>query len=156
MRRNEVADDLKELAFDFLYFFARFEFALKVNGYLKKPDVGQPAEAGWTLFRERWEDDYQITEAAAALIAANPKKQVVGEGGTLEFRPVAFADNSSSLARVTMLCQTVRNNLFHGGKSGPDGWDVAERTKMLLSIVLVILGELAATCDLNHDYTGNY
>lgn len=137
VRRNEINDDLKELAFDFLYFFARFEFALKANGYLKKPGSGQPAEAGWKLFIERWEENYRITEAAEALIAANPKRQVVGEGGTLDFRPVAFADNSSSLARVTMLCQTIRNNLFHGGKSSPDGWDGPERTKMLLSLSLL-------------------
>lgn len=156
MRRDEVGDDLKDLAFDFLYFFARFEFALKVNGYLKKTGVGQPAEAGWMLFRERWEGDYQTTEAAAALIAANPKKQVVGEGGTLDFRPVVFPDNTSTLAQVIVLCQTVRNNLFHGGKSSPNGWDGPERTKKLLSTVLVILGELAATYDLNPDYTGYY
>ncbi|WP_292581923.1 hypothetical protein [Mesorhizobium sp.] len=156
MRRNDVADDLKDIAFEFLYFFARFEFALKVNGYLKKSDAGQPAEASWKLFREQWEGNYQITDAAASLIAANPKKQIVGAGGTLDFSPVAFADDSSTLARVTTLCQTVRNNLFHGGKSSPDGWDGPERTKMLLSLVLVILGELAATCDLNHDYTGYY
>ncbi|WP_147377713.1 hypothetical protein [Mesorhizobium waimense] len=63
----------------------------------------------------------------------------------MDFRPVAFAEDTSPLGRVIILCQTVRNNLFHGGKSGPDGWEGPERTKMLLSIVLVILGELAAT-----------
>lgn len=47
VRRSEIADDLKDLAFDFLYFFARLEFTLKANGYLKKPNPGQPAEAGW-------------------------------------------------------------------------------------------------------------
>ncbi|MCW8060547.1 hypothetical protein [Agrobacterium tumefaciens] len=90
------------------------------------------------------------------MIAASPKKQIVGEDGALDFKPVAFSDNASALEQVIILCQTVRNNLFHGGKSSPSGWDGAERTKMLLSIVLVVLGELAAISDLNPDYTGYY
>lgn len=156
MRRNEVGDDLRDLAFDFLYFFARFEFALKINGYLKKTEAGQPAEAGWMEFRRRWEGGYQLTEAASALIAAGPKKQFVSEDGRLEFKPVVYPPNTSSLAEVVTLCQTVRNNLFHGGKSSSAGFDGPERTKQLLSIVLVVLGDLAAACDLLPDYTGYY
>lgn len=156
MRRDEVSGELKELAFDFLYYFARFEFALKVNGYLKKPEPGQPAEAGWKRFQECWESNYRITGSAQALIEANPKKQIVGEDGSLAFRPVVFAEGTSQLGQVISLCQTVRNNLFHGGKSSKDGFDDLSRTKMLLSTVLAILGELAVSCDLNADYTGFY
>ncbi len=156
MRRSEVGQDLESLAFDFLYFFARFEYALKANGYLKKTEPGQPAEAGWSHFRERWEADYKISEAAAALIAANPKKQIIGEGGTLAFRSVGFPAVTSELGQVIGFCQTVRNNLFHGGKSSSDGFDSPERTKMLLSIVLVVLEELASAFDLGPDYTGYY
>ncbi|MBO9102347.1 MULTISPECIES: hypothetical protein [Rhizobium] len=156
MRRNEIGDELKDLAFDFLYFFARFEFALKANGYLKKTEPGQPAEAGWVAFRERWKDGYKLTESAEALIEANPKKQMVGEDGSLEFRPATVADNTSDLERVVILCNVVRNNLFHGGKSSNDGFDSPERTKLLLSLVLGVLGELAEACDLRPDYSGYY
>lgn len=156
VRRNEVDEDLKELAFDFLYFFARFEYALKANHYLKKLGVGQPAEAGWQRLREKFEGEYQLTEAAKALIDAAPKKQVVGENGTLDFKDVAIPENTSELGQVITHCNTVRNNLFHGGKSGPDGFDGANRTKHLLSLVLAVLDELAVTCDLNSDYTGYY
>ncbi|WSG98164.1 hypothetical protein U8P76_29130 (plasmid) [Rhizobium johnstonii] len=89
-------------------------------------------------------------------IAANPRKQIVGDDGSLAFRPVAFPAGTSELGQVIGLCQTVRNNLFHGGKSSNDGFDSPERTKMLLSIVLVVLEELAGAFDLGPDYTGYY
>ena len=84
MRRKEVRQDLVSQDFDLLL-FARFEYALKAGGYLKKREPGQPAQAGWRQFRERWEGDYKSSEAAAALIAANPKKQITGEDGMLAF-----------------------------------------------------------------------
>lgn len=155
MKREEVSDDLKDLAFEFLYFFSRFEFALKANGFLKKEEVGQPAEAGWQKFRERWEEQYTITDAAKALIAANPKKQVVSADGVLGFAPIKL-EGLSPLGQVIANCQSIRNNLFHGGKSGPKGFDSPERTKELLPLVLAVLGELAISCDLNNDYTGRY
>lgn len=155
MRREEVSNELKDLGFEFLYFFSRFEYALKANRYLKKEGVGQPAEAGWQNFRKRWEGEYVTTDTAAALMAANPQKQVVGEDCSLEFRPLAV-EGLSPLGQVIGHCQTVRNNLFHGGKSGPKGFDSPERTQELLSLVLAVLGELALSCDLNNDYTGYY
>ncbi|KQR36033.1 hypothetical protein ASF91_20760 [Rhizobium sp. Leaf155] len=155
MRRAEVSNNLKDLAFDFLYFFSRFEYALKANQYLKKEGVGQPAEAGWQKFRDRWQDEYKVSIAAKALIAANPKKQIVGEDCSLDFKPTAL-DHLSTLGQVISHCQTVRNNLFHGGKSGPKGFDSPERTKELLPLVLTVLAELAVSCDLNNDYTGYY
>ncbi|MGR9279573.1 hypothetical protein ACU8KI_33980 (plasmid) [Rhizobium leguminosarum] len=155
MRREEVDDELKELAFEFLYFFSRFEYALKANGYLKKEGVGQPAEAGWQKLLTRWESGYVLTDTAAALIAANPQKQVVGADRSLEFRPLAV-NGLSTMGQVIGHCQTVRNNLFHGGKSGAKGFDDPKRTKKLLSLTLALLGELATSCDLMNDYTGYY
>lgn len=155
MRREEVDDELKELAFEFLYFFSRFEYALKANGYLKKDGAGQPAEAGWQKLRERWETEYVLTDAAANLLAANPQKQVVGSDGSFDFRPSAV-DGLSAMGQVITHCQTVRNNLFHGGKSGPKGFDSPNRTKQLLSLTLTVIGELAASCNLINDYTGYY
>ncbi|MGC4410091.1 hypothetical protein D4A92_21930 (plasmid) [Rhizobium rosettiformans] len=106
--------------------------------------------------RERWDGDYKSSEAAAALIAANPKKQMIGADGALAFKSVGFPAGTSELGQVIGYCQTVRNNLFHGGKSSSDGFDSPERTKMLLSIVLVVLEELASAFDLGADYTGYY
>lgn len=74
----------------------------------------------------------------------------------LGFRSVGFPASTSELGQVIGYCQTVRNNLFHGGKSSSDGFDSPERTKMLLSIVFVVLEELASAFDLGADCTGYY
>ena len=36
MRKEDIEDNLKELAFDFFYWFSRFEFALKENKFLRR------------------------------------------------------------------------------------------------------------------------
>jgi len=156
MRRSDIKDELKDLGFDFLFFYARFEFALKENGYLKKTKPGAPAEAAWKAFREKWEGEYVRTSAATALIEANPKKQEVGDDGSLQFRTIEFSEEASDLEKVVAFCQVVRNNLFHGGKSHAAGWDDPERTKMLLSTVVQVLGELAHSGEIDASYTGYY
>ncbi|MES1383898.1 hypothetical protein ABUU23_19015, partial [Vibrio cholerae] len=58
--------------------------------------------------------------------------------------------------RVIRLLKTVRNNLFHGGKHGADGWDNPERTQELLVIGKSILDHLARLADIEADYTQYY
>lgn len=155
MRRNDVGQDLESLAFDFLYFFARFEYALKSNSYLKRTEPGPPAEAGWRQLRERWEGENKICEAAAALIAANPKKQIVGDDRSLAFRPVPFLMAHLSLGRSSAFARPYGTTSFTMGKVATTALSL-ERPKMLLSIVLVVLEELARAFDLGPDYTGYY
>ncbi|MBK0023992.1 hypothetical protein IAE29_23265 [Ochrobactrum sp. S46] len=64
--------------------------------------------------------------------------------------------STSELGQVIGYCETIRNNLFHGGKSSSDGFDSPVRSKMLLTIVKVVLEELASAFDLGPDYTGYY
>jgi len=45
MRREEVNEKVSALAFEFFFWFSRFEFALKENGYLKVHRIGATAEA---------------------------------------------------------------------------------------------------------------
>ncbi|TBF35226.1 hypothetical protein ELG88_08360 [Rhizobium leguminosarum] len=156
MRRDEITDDLMDLGFDFLFFYARFEFALKENKYLKKSKPGAPAEAGWTAFTAKWQADYKLTAAAAALIEAAPKREVIGDDGSPHFKAIEFPAATSDLEKVVVYCRTVRNNLFHGGKSGAGGWGDPVRTKMLLATVNEVLGELAQSGDIEPSYTGRY
>lgn len=79
MRREHIPDDLRPLAFEFFYWFSRFEFALKANRFLKNEEVGARAEPGWTKFIRAFEARYQISETGQKLIAANPRRQLVGE-----------------------------------------------------------------------------
>ncbi len=155
MRRNDVSEDLKDRAFDLLYYFARFEYAMKAAGYLRSAQVGAPAEAGWDAFCNQWKGSYGLSEIGEMLIAANPKKQFVGENKTLEFKDIN-TNGYTDLERVTAYCRVVRNNLFHGGKTSSEGFDDPDRTKLLLTLCLSLLSELAEECGLHADYTGYY
>jgi len=155
MRYEEIDDDLRPLIIDFFFWFSRFEFALKEANLLVSHEVGAAAQPGWNDFVETHETRYQLSAAAAELIAANPRMQIVGDHG-LEFTDVIFTADDSPLRRVTVLLRTVRNNLFHGGKSGGAGWDDPDRIRQLLPPCITILDELAALGALEADYTGFY
>ncbi|AGM36360.1 MULTISPECIES: hypothetical protein [Idiomarina] len=47
MRKEDINNELKDIAFDFFYWFSRFEFALKRNKFLKRDGAGDIAEPGW-------------------------------------------------------------------------------------------------------------
>ena len=115
MRHDDIPDDLKRLAFDFFYWFSRFEFALKEARCLKSTEEGAKAEVSWDLFIEKQRNAYQLNAVGRALIDAKPQRQIVGANG-LNFRDVGFNTGVSDLERVVRLANTVRNNLFHGAK----------------------------------------
>lgn len=155
MRHEQIPDDLRPLAFEFFYWFSRFEFALKANRFLKSEQVGARAEPDWTKFIRAFEEGYKISAAGQKLIVANPRRQLIGAHG-LEFADLSFQASTSDLERVGRFVQTVRNNLFHGGKSGHDGWDEPERMRLLLELTLPVLDELAALGGFTADYRGEY
>lgn len=115
MRQDEISQELRDLAFDFFYWFSRFEFALKEAPYLEDDKVGARAKPGWDKFIADWQDRYRLTPAGQKLIDAKPQRQVVGQNGS-DFAEVRFDDKPSELVKVIRLAKTVRNNLFHGGK----------------------------------------
>lgn len=155
MRREDISTDLRELAFDFFYWFSRFEFALKENGFLRNEVPGSRAEPGWNSFVNRFEGYYTLSDAGASLVRENPRRQMVGHHG-FEFRYVDFDDQPSDLGRIVRLLKTVRNNLFHGGKHGAEGWDDPNRTRKLLTLSITILNELAELGGIEPDYTRYY
>lgn len=155
MRHAEISDDLRALTFDFFYWFSRFEFALKENGFLRNKAPGSRAEAGWDCFVREYEGQYSPTAAGLSLIYKNPRRQMVG-ANELEFHDVAFDNQTSELGKVIGLLKTVRNNLFHGGKHGADGWDDPLRTQALLTLSISILDELAEVGGIEADYRQYY
>lgn len=155
MRHDEVPNKLRPLVYDFFFWFSRFEFALKEARILKNLEPGANAEPGWTRFINDRKDHYRIGAAGEALIAANPQRQVVTESD-LDFRDVGFNPNASDLERVVRLAQTVRNNLFHGGKHGSAYWDDADRMRLLLKTTIAVLDDLADQMGLTSDYRSEY
>jgi len=155
MRHDDIPDDLKRLAFDFFYWFSRFEFALKEARYIKSTEVGAKAEVSWDRFIERHRDEYHLTSAGQALIDAKPQRQIVGDG-ELTFRDVGFNAGATDLERVVRLANTVRNNLFHGGKHGSEYWDEPDRMRDLLATTIKAVDDLAAQAGLQGDYERYY
>lgn len=156
MRKNDIDELLKNQAFDFFYWFSRFEFALKENHILKREDIGENAEPGWEAFVDRYAEKFDHTPETSKLIELNPKRQKIGEHLELVWHEVGLVDCNSELGRVVRLLKTVRNNLFHGGKHGAEGWDNPERTAELLTIGKSTLDELARLADIEADYSGYY
>lgn len=155
MRHDEITQDLRNLAFDFFYWFSRFEFALKDAPYLENDKVGARAKPGWDKFIADWQDRYTLTAAGQALIDAEPERQVVGPSG-LDFAKVGFDDKPSDLVKVIRLAKTVRNNLFHGGKHGSDYWDDPDRMQKLLKVTIAALDDIVQQSGLSADYSRYY
>ena len=156
MRRDQITDELTQLAFEFFYGFSRFEFCLKENGFLGNDKPGNAAEPGWIAFVERYSGTYTLSPEAGDLLAAPPSKQVVGESRALEWRGLRFGEGESDLAKVVRVVKTVRNNLFHGGKHGDAGWDNPERTRALITNSQAVLGTLVELGDFQEDYERRY
>jgi hypothetical protein len=149
--------ELRELIFRFCYRFSRLEFALKEADFLRSHIAGHRAEPDWFSFVEEYENNYQLSDAARALIEANPKQQIVGGNGLgLDFKAAERPNNASDMAHVVALVRTVRNNLFHGGKHDSEGWDDPARIRKLVKLSTTVLDQLADRAGLNSDYTGLY
>jgi hypothetical protein len=157
MQHDKIPNDVQTLAFELFYWFSRFEFALKAADYLKSHTPGRRAEPNWPRFVTDWQEKYCLTSAASALLEANPQEQIVEtDGHSLDFQDVSFHIDASDLAKVVKLARTVRNNLFHGGKHGNEGWDNPDRMRQLLPTTIIVLDELAAFSGINGDYRRQY
>ena len=104
-------------------FMARFEFALKESGYVAGEE-GKRVSPGW----DKFEADVMKTNvfellrasgAAATLLHSPPRRQIrCGDG--LKWGDPLQIGNARELC---VAVRQVRNNLFHGGKSGADPRD---------------------------------
>jgi hypothetical protein len=156
VQREQVASKLSELAFDFFFWFSRFEFALKESNYLQSHKIGATADPGWREFMDKHEADYTPSPEARRLIELSPKQQVVGTGGTLKWDVFPFPADATDLQRVVQLLKIVRNNLFHGGKHGAEGWDDPPRTEELLRVGRSVFDQLSSTGHFEADYRRYY
>lgn len=155
MHKDDIPADLSTLAFDFFYWFSRFEFALKENRYLKSHKPGQNAEPGWDEFIVKWCAHYNTSHEANELIKLSPQRQIVLPDSALDWKPLDLT-GKSALAAVVLCLKTVRNNLFHGGKHGIKGWDDPKRTQSLLANAKTVLGQLAKLANIEADYKRYY
>jgi hypothetical protein len=156
MQRDDIDHELKEVSFEFFYWYSRFEFALKENGYLKNCDAGANAEPDWMAFQGKHSSKYVVSNAANRLIALHPKRQIVLEHGGLGWKAVGTSHCKDDLCKVVAMLSAVRNNLFHGGKHGDIEVDDRKRNIELLKLSKVVLDQLAGTADFEGDYKRYY
>lgn len=156
VRGADLDGDLRQLVFDFFLRFSRFESALKERHYLQWTQPGNKAVPSWKRFAADHRAGYQPNAAAIALMEAKPKMQVIGGTGDLEFVEEPLAENLPVLDRVIAHANTVRNNLFHGGKHGGDNWDNPARMRVLLTCTIGVLEDLADRGGFGGDYSGYY
>ena len=129
----------EKLVMQFLYAFARFEYALKRSGY--QGQEGKAAEAEWDRF-ENTLTGMPAAELAPVLkcgdyILSKPPRKQVATGGGLSW--VESAPTASPIKTLIIYVRRIRNNLFHGGKF-PEGpvYDVARDAELLSSGVAVL------------------
>ncbi len=155
MSYDNIHDELQKLTFDYFYWFSRFEFALKEN---RKIYAGcrNSALADWNEFAKEYEKHYRLDDSAKKLLENPPKYQVVENNNYYKWEPVSFDCNLSDLSRIIIIIKTIRNNLFHGGKHGVNGWDDPDRVKFLLGLGISVLNSLANIAGYEADYLGRY
>ena len=155
MRKEEICDHLMRLAFCFFYKYSRFEFALKENDYVKAGH-NRLAKPDWCKFVDTHCEHIPTSDEAKELMEASPKCQVVAANNSLEWKVVELHRYTSDLGKVVRVVQTVRNNLFHGGKHGVEDWDNPKRTEKLLKLGIAVLDQIAKRTDFHADYTRYY
>lgn len=130
-RRCDMNNHRMKTAFEFLYLFARFEFAQKALGFHKGDGDAEP---NWDEFANEISDrsdfnDLRIKEAVEYYFEQPPKKQVV-RCGELKWEP--FELNQGKLKGLFLYLRKVRNNLFHGGKFKGKYFEDPDRSNELI------------------------
>lgn len=133
-------------------YFSRFEFALKEAGYLFAGRSSR-AQPDWQRFARlpavaavfgRLKRDEQVL----LLIETPPREQIL-QGGMMDWRdPPPVADAEALVEAV----KRVRNNLFHGGKSGADPRDDA----LCAAATLALSALLEADDSVRAAFLGHY
>lgn len=118
----------------------RFEFALKDAGYVTS-GYRHAVEVQWDRYANEklgsafW-NKIQVASSAMVLIQTPPKRQVIDQDGNLAWEKTGTV---TSIQELVGALRRVRNNLFHGGKSGdPD----AERSAKLYAASLFIIDQI--------------
>lgn len=151
---EDFPNELKLTCFEFFYWFSRFEFALKEGGYVKRGPY-DAALPDWNKFRDKFSTAYAVSQEARLLLADPPQQQTF-EDGHCKWEKTDLSREQSDLGKVILIIKTIRNNLFHGGKSSQDDWDNPDRNIFFLNNGKKVLDSLANMAGLEADYERYY
>ncbi|EBF8335999.1 hypothetical protein E0U60_06180 [Salmonella enterica subsp. enterica serovar Tees] len=155
IKRDDINEIVLKKAFEFFYWFSRFEFCLKERGYLKSKQNGARAEPGWKGFVKEFESQYSQSKDAQSLVSLKPSQQKVGHNELLVWEEINVK-NDNELQQVVSTLKTIRNNLFHGGKHSIEGWDDIERTEILLVMGVLVIKEIVKMAGWEDDFERIY
>lgn len=155
IKRNDINEAVLKKAFEFFYWFSRFEFCLKERGYLKSKQNGARAEPGWKDFVKDFKSQYTQSKDAQSLVSLKPSQQKVGNNELLVWEEINVK-NDNELQQVVSTLKTIRNNLFHGGKHSIEGWDDIERTETLLVMGVQVMKEIVKMAGWEDDFERIY
>lgn len=132
----------RDLVLDFFCVFSRFEYALKRAGFAKKKR--DSVSANWVKFARYVTSRFDPGKTPELMEAINyvknnaPMTQTIDARG-LGWRETPQGGSESDLEWVLRLVRTIRNNLFHGGKS-PEwiGSDPDREIKLLRSSLVIL------------------
>lgn len=140
---DHTLKELTPLIYEFFFAFSRFEYSLKLEGYLENNNPGAKAKPGWGRFEEAFREVYVQIDEGTALINARPMCQMVGLDQALQWEHYTRNAERSELGNTIDALNVVRNNLFHGGKHGSRFWADPERSRSLMGLGLVLLEHLS-------------
>lgn len=132
-----------ELVADFFIVFARFEYALKRAGYLKRED--RRAEPDWEDFARKHASRFRpegsdVLRAMKYLRGHPPKIQWVKDGQVVFSADHLYGEGKrSDLEELVDIVKGVRNNLFHGGKFPSGQVPESGRNTILLRDAMCVL-----------------
>jgi hypothetical protein len=131
------------------------EFSLKENNFISRGPRSS-VQPDWNRFVKKFEDDYELSEAAMQLLAVPPQVQIVTKRDQVHWRDLQFEEGLTDLAKVVLVVKTIRNNLFHGGKHGIDYWDNPDRMRLLPTNGKLVLDSFAKLAYVEADYSRYY
>lgn len=131
---------------------ARFEFALKESGYVAG-DEGKRVSPDWARFeadamRSNVLERLRASDVATMLLDSPPRRQIRSGDGFVWGDPLQIQNARQLCAAV----RQVRNNLFHGGKSGADPRD----DELCEGAVGALLALLEVEPRVRHAFLGEY
>lgn len=143
----------KDIAIEFFFVFSRFEYALKMSGFLRG-GIGR-AEPNWEqftpilgdIFDEHYQNDQkgELQEAVNYLNTYPPRRQMKGESGL--YWDARISNGTPLAIWLILLIRDVRNNLFHGGKFSELPEREPDRNDKLLRYSLIVLYKLLELAD---------
>lgn len=135
-------DIYNQIAYKFFNCYSRFEYALKVSGFVYTKGRSQVAMADLNGFVHSIEGDLDlnstsISEAVNYLLSEPPNEWLSIDGSLVWGSKIRQGNDTAAMVDCI---RTVRNNLFHGNKMS--NVNNLQRNIELINACLIILNEL--------------